>query len=106
MITQNIMLLSITSLSLPFLLEINRDYTVSLLHIEFDKFKGNIIFFWCASVADPQFNVISCGTGQILCKPWRIVELTACAVGHTVLTIPENMYIVRVQYILISPGRV
>ena len=79
MITQ-IMLLSITSLSLPL---INPDYNiVSSLHIEFDEFKGNIIFFWCASAADPQFNVISCGIGQILCKLWRVVELTACVVGH------------------------
>jgi hypothetical protein len=74
------------------------------LHIEFDKFKGNIIISWCASSANPQFNVISCGTGQVLCKPWRVVELTACAVGCTVLTIPEN--IIGVEYILLTPGRV
>jgi hypothetical protein len=61
------------------------------LHIEFDEFKGNIIIFWFITSTDPQFNVISCGIGQVLCKPWRIVELTACAGGYTVLTIPENI---------------
>jgi hypothetical protein len=75
------------------------------LHIEFDEFNGNIIIFRCAIRADPQFNVISCCIGQILCKPWRVVELTACAGGCTVLTIPEN--IIGVEYILTwNPGRV
>ena len=77
---------------------------ITLLHIEFDEFKGNIIRLWCASSADPQFNVISCCTGQVLCKPWRVVELTACAGGCTVLTIPEN--IIGEEYKLISKGRV
>ena len=77
---------------------------VMSLHIEFNEFKGNIIKSWSIASADPQFNVISCGTGQVLCKPWRVVELTACAGGCTVLTIPEN--IIGVEYILITPGRV
>ena len=74
------------------------------LYIEFDEFKGNIIMYWWLISADPQFNVISCCIGQVLCKPWRVVELTACAGGCTVLTIPEN--IIGVEYILITPGRV
>jgi hypothetical protein len=74
------------------------------LHIEFDEFNGNIFISWSAISADPQFNVISCGTGQVLYKPWRVVELTACAGGCTVLTIPEN--IIGVEYMLITPGRV
>ena len=78
---------------------------ITSLHIEFDEFKGNIISTWCASSADPQFNIISCGIGQVLCKPWRVVELTACAGGYTVLTIPEN--IIGVEYKLtMNPGRV
>ena len=55
---------------------------IKSLHIKFDEFKGNIIIFWCPINADPQFNVISCGTGQVLYKPWRVVELTACAGGY------------------------
>jgi hypothetical protein len=69
-------------------------FSVSILtslHIEFDEFNGNIIMYWYAISANPEFNVISCGTGQVLCKPWRVVELTACAVECTVLTIPENI---------------
>ena len=61
------------------------------LHIEFDIFNGNIIN--CCSIAStkPQFNIISCCIGQVLCKPWRVVELTACTGGCTVLTIPEDI---------------
>ena len=76
------------------------------LDIEFDEFKGNICIFWWVSNADPQFNVISCGIGQVLCKPWRVVELTACAVGCTVLTIPENIIGVEYNTIWVMPGRV
>jgi hypothetical protein len=74
------------------------------LHIEFDELKGNIIKHWIAISADPQFDVIRCGIGQVLCKPWRVIELTACAGGCTVLTIPEN--IIGVEYIRTTPGRV
>ena len=74
------------------------------LHIEFNEFKGNVISSWWVKSADPQFNVISCRIGQVLCKPWRVVELTACAGGCTALTIPEN--IIGVEYKLTSPGRV
>ena len=74
------------------------------LNIEFNEFNGNVICTWWVISADSQFNVISCGTGQVLCKPWRVVELTACAGGCTVLTIPEN--IIRVEYELMIPGRV
>ena len=78
------------------------------LHIEFNKFNGNIIKSWYIISADPQFNVISRCSGQVLCKPWRAVELTACAGGRTVLTIPEN--IVGIEYIIVkstkSPFRV
>jgi hypothetical protein len=77
---------------------------VTLMHIQFNEFKGNIIKFWREISAKPQFNVISCGTGQVLCEPWRVVELTACAVGCTVLTIPEN--IIGVEYKLKTPWRV
>ena len=68
------------------------------LHIEFNEFNGNIFIIWCTSSANPQFNVISCSIGQVLCKPWRVVELTACAVGCTAYTIPEN--IIGVEYII------
>ena len=80
--------------------------TITSLHIELNEFKGNIIKFWFVISANPQFNVISCGIDQVLCKPWRVVELTACAVGCTVLTIPEN--IIGIEYIRIVtiPGRV
>ena len=61
------------------------------LHIEFYEFNGNIFILWPSVSTDPQFNVISCCTGEVLCKPWRVVELTACAGGCTVLTIPENI---------------
>ena len=71
------------------------------LHVELYKFNGNIATIWCPISADPQFNVISCCSGKVLCKPWRVVELTACAGGCTVLTIPEN--IVRKQYKLAAP---
>jgi hypothetical protein len=74
------------------------------MHIEFNEFKGNIIRYWCPIRTKPQFNVISCGNGKVLCKPWRVVELTACAGGCTVLTIPEN--IIGVEYKLKTPGRV
>ena len=76
------------------------------LHIEFDEFKGNICIFWWVISADSQFNVISCGTGQVLCKPWRVAELTACAVGCTVLTIPENIIGVEYNTIWVIPGGV
>ena len=79
-------------------------YRIMSLHIEFDEFKGNIIYSWRLIRADPQFNFISCGTGQVLCKPWRVVELTACAGGYTVPTIPEN--IIGVECILTTPERV
>ena len=61
------------------------------LHVEFYEFNGNIIICWYVTSTEPQFDVISCCIGQVLCKPWRIVELTACAGGCTVLTIPENI---------------
>jgi hypothetical protein len=72
---------------------------ITSLHIEFDEFNGNII---TKVSAHPQFNVISCGIGQVLCKPWRVVELTACAGGYTALTIPEN--IIGVEHILRERG--
>ena len=59
---------------------------ITSLHIEFNEFKGNVISSWWVSSADPQFNVISCCIGQVLCKPWRVVELTACAGGCTLVT--------------------
>ena len=71
------------------------------LHIELYEFNGNIITSWSAISADPQFNVISCCIGQALCKPWRVVELTACAGGCTVPTIPEN--IIGKEYVVVGP---
>ena len=46
-----------------------------ILHIEFYQFNGNINKYWCVESADPQFNIITCCTGQVLCKSWRVVEL-------------------------------
>ena len=62
------------------------------LYVEFNEFNVNIIIVtvWYIINTDPQFNVISCCIGQVLCKPWRVVELTACAGGCTVLTIPSS----------------
>jgi hypothetical protein len=76
---------------------------LNLLHIEFYEFNGDILLSIHKISTDPQFNVISCGIGQVLCKPWRVVELTACAGGRTVLTIPED--IIGMEYsILAAPG--
>ena len=52
---------------------------------------------------DPQFNIVGCCSGQVLCKPWRVVELTACTVKHAVSTIPENVF--GIEYgIVVIPG--
>ena len=69
------------------------------LHIEFDEFNGNIIF-WSATSTDPQFNIVSCCIGQAFYKPWRVVELTARAIGSTILIIPEN--VIRKEYTKIT----
>ena len=50
---------------------------------------------------------ICCGIGQVLHKPWRVIELTACAMsctyspGH-----PGPKDIVRVEHKTITPFRV
>ena len=77
---------------------------VTSLYVEFNEFNGNIIICWPTVSAKPQFSVISCCKRQVLCKPWRVVELTACAVGCAVLTIPED--IIGIEYILVTPDRV
>ena len=61
------------------------------LHVEFNEFNGSIITCWYIISTDPQFNIVGCCIGQVLCKPWRVVELTACTGGYTVLTIPEDI---------------
>ena len=62
---------------------------LSSLNIEFYQFKWNIFIIVIKSSTDPQLNVISCGSIQCLCKPWRIVELTTCAGVCTVLSVPQ-----------------
>ena len=74
------------------------------LYIEFHEFNGNIIIAWSEVSTQPQFNVISSSSGQLLQEPRRIVELTAGTGRCTVLTIPE--YIVGIEHILIAPGSV
>ena len=61
------------------------------LHIEFNEFNGNIFIYRFKGSTEPQFNIIGCCMGQVLCKPWRVIELTACAGGCTVMAIPENI---------------
>ena len=75
-----------------------------LVHVKFYEFNDNIIIVWFATSANPQFNVVSCCSGQVLCKPWRVVKLTACAGGCTVVTIPED--VIRIEYKLTIPFRV
>ena len=80
------------------------NFSSNLLDVEFYEFNGNINNQRYVVSTNPQFNVIGCVGRQVLCKPWRVVELTACAGGCTVLTIPED--IIGVEYIIIIQFRV
>ena len=79
-------------------------FKLNSLDGEFDKFKWNIGTIHIFHKTNPQFNVVSHCIGQVLCKPWRVVELTACTGGCTVLTIPEDIIGMKYAKLVIKYG--
>ena len=79
------------------------------LHKKFDEFKGNIFSSWWISIVqilNSMLSVTVVALVRFFCKPWRVVELTTCAGGSTVLTIPEKITGVESKQITGYPGRV